>query len=130
MEFVEGAGIDGLGNAKSGELCAAGGDGIEAGDAGAALRYWIRVVEIEVVDEVVTGQQTPPGVSIDAHPALVIADDLVEGGSGKAVGGIRGRDVLEHALCRNGPDTLRNDAGREDAGVELAGSHGVSPASV
>ena len=57
VEFIDHGGIEGLGMAQREELCPAGGDGIEARDAGAALRYRIRVIEIEVVDEVVAGEQ-------------------------------------------------------------------------
>ncbi len=120
------------------ELCPAGGDGVEARHAGAALRYRIRVIEIEVVDEVVTGEQAQAGIRIEADRAFIVAHRLVEGGSGIALGGIRSRDVLEHALCRNRPGRLRNhrigkDAlDRVDAArhvVRLTRSHRDSPVS-
>ena len=94
-------GTERLGIAQSDQLRPAGGDGIEARNAGAALRHRIRIIEIEVVDKVVGGKQAPSAIRIDADRALVIAHNLVEGGGSKAVGGIRSRDVLEHALCRN-----------------------------
>ena len=97
------------------ELCPAGGDGIEARHAGAALRYRIRVIEIEVIDEVVTGKQTQAGICIEADRALVVAHRLVVGGSGIAAGRVRSRDVLEHSLCRSRPRRLRNHSIGKDA---------------
>ena len=88
MEFIDGLGTEGFGVRQRGQLGPAGGDGIETRDAGAALRYRVGVVEIEVVDKVVAGEQASAGISIDAHRAFVIADDLIKGRRSKAVGGI------------------------------------------
>ena len=91
------------------ELRPSGGDGVEARNAGATLRHRVGVIEIEVVDEVVAGEQPVARIRIQANCSLVVAHDLVEGGGSEAEGSIRSRDVLQHALCRNGPGLLRND---------------------
>ena len=83
VEFVDHRGAEGLGVAQREQLRAARGERIEAGNAGAALRDRIRIVEIEVVDEVVAGEQAPAGIRIDADRALVVAHRLVVGGGGK-----------------------------------------------
>ncbi len=71
VEFVDRGGAEGLGVAEREELGAAGGERVEAGDAGAALRDGVGIVEIEVVDEVIGGEQAEAGVGIDADaPAL------------------------------------------------------------
>ncbi len=106
VEFIDHRGMEGLGKAQRKELCPAGGDGIEARDAGAALRYRIRVIEIEVVDEVVTGEQAQAGICIEADGSLIVAHHLVEGRGRIAVGGVRSGNVLEHSLCRNRPGSF------------------------
>ena len=78
VQLVDHGGMEGLGKAQRGELGPACGDGIESRYAGPTLRHRIRVIEIEVVDEVVTGQQAPPRIGIEADRTLVIAHDLVE----------------------------------------------------
>ena len=68
VEFIDRRGVEGLGIAQGEQLRAAGGEGIEAGNAGAALRHWVRIVEIEVVDEVVGGEQAPAAYSHRGGP--------------------------------------------------------------
>ena len=135
VEFVDHRGAEGLGVTQRKELCPAGGDGVEARNAGAALRYRIRIIEIEVVDEVVTREQPQARIRIDANRTLIIAHHLVKGGGGIAVGSIRSGDVLQHSLCRNRPRFLRNDGvgknalGRVDASrniIRLTRGHAVA----
>ena len=78
VQLVDHGGIEGLGKAERSELGPACGDGIESRHAGPALRHRIRVIEIEVVDEVITGEQAQVSIRIDADGPLVITHDLVE----------------------------------------------------
>ena len=135
VEFIDHGGMEGLGMAQREELCAAGGDGIETRDAGAALRDRIRVIEIEVVDEVIAGEQAQAGIRIEANRSLIVAHRLVERRGRIAVGGVRSGNVLQHSLRRNRPGVLRNDGvgknalGRIDATgnvVRLTRSHGIA----
>ena len=99
------------------QLGAPGGEGVEAGNAGAALGDGIGIVEIELIDEVVGGEVSPARVGIEARAGLVVPDGLVVGRSGKGAGGRVGRgDVLQHALRRDRPGRLRDDGVGENAG--------------
>src|SRR6202041_1428193 len=108
VEFIELGGIERLRIAQSQQLRPAGGNGIEAGNAGTTLRPGIRIIEIEVVEKVVRVKQSPSAIAIDADRAFIVAHRLVEGRSSEAGRRIRSRDVLQHSLRRDGPRTLRN----------------------
>src|SRR5271168_3890662 len=92
------------------ELSAAEVQGAEAGNARAALAGGIGVVELEVVDEVIGGEEsTAVAVAVKADAALVVTHGfgLCTGGE-CACADIRKRDVLKQMLRRGGPRALRD----------------------
>ena len=70
MQFIHRGGVDGLGIAQGQKLRPARGQRVEAGNTGPALRNGIRIIEIEIVDEVV-GRSRPQRVFASMRaPAL------------------------------------------------------------
>ena len=104
VEFIHCCRAEGLGIAQRKQLRAAGGDRIEAGNAGSALRYRIRIIEVEVVDEVVGRDQSPARIRIQPHGPFVIAQAPgYRPRWQRSVGSIRCRNILKQFLRRNGP---------------------------
>ncbi len=115
VEFIDGGRAEALGVGEGDQLGAAGGESVEAGDAGSALGYGVGIVEGEVVNEVIGREQAGAGVCIDTDGSLVIAHGLVEGRCCETIAGVGRGDVLQHALGGKRPCVLRNDGIWEDA---------------
>ena len=73
VKFVDRHGVETFCVAQRDQLRATGAQRVEAGNTGAALRNWIWIIEIEVVDEVVGGNQAPWRSCIQPQGSLVVA---------------------------------------------------------
>ena len=77
MKLIDHGRAEDLCQAKAYQLRSAESDGIEARNAGAALRRRVGIVEAIVVKVVVCGKGSEAGMSVDSRRALVIAEGLI-----------------------------------------------------
>ena len=105
-EFVDHGWPEDLGQAQAHQLCSAQGGGIEARNTGAALRRGVGIVEAVVIKEVVSGKSSQAGITVDARPALVVAQGFIVRGRRKGTGSLIGRGESSAARSWPGP-TMR-----------------------
>ena len=83
VEFVDSHGPENLGIAEAEHLRPADGQGIEAGDARAALCAGIWIVKPVIIEEIVGRELAPGRVRIDAAGSFIVPDGFRKSGRGK-----------------------------------------------
>ncbi len=91
--------------------------GVKARDARSALSGGIRIVQVEIVDEIVAAEIAPLfAVAVDPHAGLVVANNLrLRSGAECGSSGVGKGNVLKKVLRRRRPDPLWNDGVGENA---------------